>query len=181
MSAKRPIINIDELDLRPWGHGGIPATVAGNSKPREEFQARLGAIGSRIGAQKLGYNLTVVPPGKQAFPFHSHYANEEMFYIIEGRGEVRIGEARYPIRAGDVIACPPGGPATAHQVINNSDGELKYLVISTKQTPDVSDYPDSNKFGVLVELPPTPEGKPQSQRVIGRWKDSVGYWEDENG
>ena len=24
----------------------------------------------------------------------------------EGSGEVRIGEARYPIRTGDIIACP---------------------------------------------------------------------------
>lgn len=179
MTAKRPIINIDELELRGWGHGGIPASVAGASKPREEYQAQLGAIGSRIGAKGLGYNLTVVQPGKKAFPFHSHHGNEEMYFIIAGRGEVRLGEARYPIRAGDVIACPAGGPETAHQVINNSDAELKYLIVSTKNSPDVADYPDSDKFGVYVDLGQTPEGRPNFQRVIGRWKHSVGYWEDE--
>ena len=39
----------------------------------------------------LHYNLTAVPPGKRAFPFHNHRVNEEMFFILEGTGEVRIG------------------------------------------------------------------------------------------
>jgi uncharacterized cupin superfamily protein len=46
------------------------------------FEARLGDIGRRLGAQKLGYNLTVVPPGKRAFPFHNHHINEEMFVVV---------------------------------------------------------------------------------------------------
>ncbi|MFX6258424.1 cupin domain-containing protein, partial [Acinetobacter baumannii] len=69
-------------------------------------------IGRMLGAQTLGYNLTVIEPGKRVFPFPSHRANEEMFFIVEGTGEVRIGEARHPIGAGDVISCPAGGPET---------------------------------------------------------------------
>ncbi|HEV8110827.1 MAG TPA: cupin domain-containing protein, partial [Burkholderiales bacterium] len=39
-----------------------------------------------------------------------------MFYVVEGSGEVRIGSETFPIRAGDIIACPPGGQDTAHQI-----------------------------------------------------------------
>ena len=48
-------------------------------------------------------------PGKRAFPFHNHQVNEEMFFVIAGSGEVRIGAEMFPIRKGDIIACPAGG------------------------------------------------------------------------
>ena len=164
----RPILNIAELEYHPWGRG-------------ERFAARIGAIGSRLGAQKLGYNLTVLPPGKRAFPFHSHRVNEEMFFVVEGEGEVRIGEARYPIRSGDVIACPSGGPETAHQIVNTSQAaELKYLAVSTRLSPEIAEYPDSGKFGVLAEFPPGADGRPQMLRFIGRTQATLDdYWEGE--
>jgi uncharacterized cupin superfamily protein len=164
----RPILNIADLEFRPWGHGG-------------RFEARLGAIASRLGAQKLGYNLTVLPPGKRAFPFHNHRVNEEMFFVVDGEGELRIGDARHSIRSGDVIACPPGGPETAHQIVNTSQSaDLRYLAVSTRLSPDVAEYPDSGKFGVLAEFPPGADGKPQMLRFIGRTQASAeDYWEGE--
>ena len=162
------IINIANLDYRPTEKG-------------QRFQARIGAIGSRIGAQKLGYNVTVLPPRKRAFPFHNHRVNEEMFFVLEGEGEVRIGGARHPIRRGDVIACPPGGPETAHQIVNTSGtAELRYLAVSTRLSPEVAEYPDSGKFGVLAEFPPDADGRPQTLRFIGRTQASLDdYWEGE--
>jgi uncharacterized cupin superfamily protein len=173
----RPILNIEDLEYRPWGHGhGRPD----ETKPGEAYEARLGDIARRIGARKLGYNLTVLPPGKRAFPFHHHRVNEEMFFILEGSGEVRLGAARYPIRKGDVIACPAGGPETAHQIINTStDAELKYLAVSTRQTPEIAEYPDSGKFAVFAELSPGPDGKPQHFRFVSRSGESLDYWEGE--
>jgi len=163
----RQILNIGELEYRPWGHG-------------DKFAARIGDITTKIGAQKLGYNVTIVPAGKRAFPAHSHRVNEEMFYIIEGQGEVRIGSERYPVRAGDIIACPPGGPETAHQIVNTSSADIKYLSVSTMMLPEVVDYPDSNKFGVRWMLPPDASGQPKSFRFLGRLEDGIkDYWDGE--
>ncbi|MSO89372.1 MAG: cupin domain-containing protein [Rhodospirillaceae bacterium] len=162
----RPILNIDDVEYQTMGHG-------------ERFAARRGAVGQKIGAQKLGYNVTVVPPGKRAFPFHSHRVNEEMFFVLEGEGEVRIGKATYPIRRGDFMAHPPGGPETAHQIVNTSATvTLKYLAVSTKLSPEIADYPDSGKFGVLAELVGE-DGKPQSFRFLGRAGSSLDYWDGE--
>lgn len=169
----KPIINIADIQLDPR-----PA-FAPTGPATERFDARMGFIGPRVGAQKLGYNITAVPPGKRAFPFHSHRANEEMFFVLQGAGEVRIGESAYPIRSGDVIACPPGGHETAHQIINTGTDELRYLAVSTKLSPEVVDYPDSGKFGVLAELPPGADGKPQRFVHVGRASDSRDYWEGE--
>src|SRR5581483_9715415 len=49
-------------------------------------------VGAHIGAQKLGYSFFYVPPGKAAFPLHSHSRNEEMIhYRRRGRVALRPG------------------------------------------------------------------------------------------
>ena len=170
----KPIINMADVELEPR-----PAAHAPSGPASERFAARTGYIGPRIGAQKLGYNITAVPPGKRAFPFHNHRANEEMFFVLQGTGEVRIGESIYPIRSGDVIACPAGGRETAHQIINTGADELRYLAVSTKLYPEIAEYPDSQKFGVLAELPAGSDGKPRRFIYIGREADSLNYWDGE--
>jgi uncharacterized cupin superfamily protein len=170
----KPILNIADIELQ-----SRPAAFAATGTAAERYDARMGVIAQRLGAQKLGYNITAVPPGKRAFPFHNHRVNEEMFFILDGVGEVRIGEAVHPIRPGDVIACPPGGKETAHQIINTGGTELKYLAVSTKLSPEVAEYPDSGKFGVLAEYPPGADGKPRMFRFIGRENQNIGYWEGE--
>jgi uncharacterized cupin superfamily protein len=171
----KPIMNIADVQLRQIGHG---ADAPGSNKVPEKFQAQLGEISRHIGAKKLGYNLTVVQPGHRAWPFHSHRVNEEMFVILEGSGEVRIGSETFPIRKGDIVAHPPGGPDTAHQIVNTSNAELKYLAISTRETPEVCDYPDSKKFAVMT-VEPGPDGKPKFWRFAARDGDSLDYWDGE--
>jgi uncharacterized cupin superfamily protein len=166
----KPILNIADVELKEWMP--IPELA------QERFGARFGQIGMPLGAQKLGYNLTVIAPGKRAFPFHNHRVNEEMFFVIEGTGEVRIGEAIYPIRAGDVIACPPGGMETAHQIRNTGASEMRVLAVSTRMWPEIADYPDSGKFGVLSMSQGT-DGKPEVFRHMARPGSSLDYWDGE--
>ncbi|MBT8063266.1 MAG: cupin domain-containing protein [Gammaproteobacteria bacterium] len=164
----KPILNINDLEFMDWGQG-------------ERFAARFGLISRRIGANGLGYNLTVVPPGKRAFPFHSHRVNDEMFFIVSGSGQIRIGDKLWDIREGDVIACPPGGPETAHQIINNSDADLEYLAVSTTMSPEVAEYPDSDKVGVIMELEDSKDGMPEIWRLMMKSESTqVDYWEGEN-
>jgi len=103
-------------------------------------------IGARIGARQLGYNLTVLPPGKAQCPFHSHRAEEEMFFILDGSGELRFGDQRHALRAHDVIACPTGGAEVAHQIVNTGTTPLRYLAISTVADIEICEYPDSDKL-----------------------------------
>ncbi|MFQ6610160.1 MAG: cupin domain-containing protein [Fidelibacterota bacterium] len=139
----------------------------------------MGFIAPLIGARKMGYNLTSVPPGKRAFPHHHHHVNEEMFFILEGTGELRYGDDTYPVNKGDIIACPPGGKETAHQLINTGKMDLKYLAVSTKISPEIAGYPDSDKFAVLADQGQDAEGKPQTFRFIGRKGKSLNYWDGE--
>jgi uncharacterized cupin superfamily protein len=168
-----PIINLDQIQLPPRApQNSAPGALA------ERFESRMGEVAPRIGARKLGYNITAVPPGKRAFPLHNHHVNEEMFFILEGDGEVRIGADTHQVRRGDFIACPPGGPETAHQIINTGTTELKYLAVSTMLYPELCQYPDSGKF-LVAETPRDPDGVMRGFRHVGQVGSGVDYWEGE--
>jgi uncharacterized cupin superfamily protein len=169
----KPVINIDEVTIEERLPFFQPRGGAA-----ERFGSRSGQIGSRIGARLLGYNITAVPPGKRAFPLHNHHANEEMFFILQGSGELRIGEERYSIRQGDFIANPPGGPELAHQIINNGSEELRYLAVSTMVVPETVEYPDSGKIATYSRQTAA-DGSLRVVRQIGRPESSIDYWDGE--
>lgn len=152
--------------------------------PREEIKVPQGSsfgairqrVGAAIGAGKLGYSFFTVAPGKAAFPFHLHNGNEEMIYILEGEGLLRLGNEKIPVSGGTFIACPPG-PDHPHQVINTATRELRYLVVSTMEYPDISEYPDSQKIGAYV----TTAGPQAGFRALYFKDKNVPYYENESG
>lgn len=169
----KPILNVADVQLQPR-----PAAFAAGGDASDRFDGRMGQIAPHIGAKLLGYNITAVPPGMRAFPLHNHRINEEMFFVLEGSGELRVGDQTHPVRSGDIIACPPGGPETAHQLVNTGDGELKYLAVSTRLGPDICEYPDSGKF-LVAEQQRDADGSVRGFRYIGRVEDAHDYWEGE--
>jgi len=162
------IVNVADVEAHPY-----PAQFAPKGAAAERYGAKMAFVGRQVGAVKLGYNVTTVAPGKRAFPAHNHRINEEMFFILSGTGEVRIGAATYPIREGDFIGCPPGDRATAHQIVNTGREDLRFLAVSTKESLDIAEYPDTGKFGVLSEDPDFPF------RFVGRASSAADYWEGE--
>lgn len=172
-TTSKPVINLDEVEI-----GDRPQRFQPTGKAAERFGSKMGAIGTRIGARLLGYNITVVAPGKRAYPLHNHHANEEMFFILAGSGELRVGAEAWSIRAGDFIANPPGGPELAHQIINTGSEELRYLAVSTMITPETVEYPDSNKIATYSRQT-APDGSPRMAVHIGNAGASVDYWEGE--
>lgn len=138
------------------------------------YTSRRAQFSAGIGARKLGYNLTVLPPGKAQCPFHCHRGEEEMFLILEGEGELRFGGQRYPIRAHDVIACPTGGPEVAHQIINTGTVDLRYLALSNLVEIEACEYPDSNKVVICAD-------EPKGSRLwkMFRAETSVDYYDRE--
>lgn len=95
----------------------------------------------------LGVCINRVPPGKTACPFHAHQREDEVFYVLSGRGVLRYGEALYDVSAGDCVSCP-AGTGVAHQLANTGEEDLVYLAIGPFDPHEVCTYPDSGK--VLV-------------------------------
>lgn len=170
----KPILNIADATFEANSPMFAPRGSAA-----ERFEAKTATVGARIGAQALGYNITAVSPGKRAWPFHNHPAKEEMFFVLQGLGEVRIGETTYAIHAGDFIACPAGGKETAHQIINTGAEELRYLAVSIESSLEMAEYPDSGKFAVKAEFGVAPDGKPLRHIFVGRMDQSINFWDGE--
>jgi uncharacterized cupin superfamily protein len=158
----KPIMNLDEVAFDDNEENGL-------------YTSSRGLFSGRIGAKKLGYNLTVLPPGKAQCPFHCHHGEEEMFLVIEGEGELRFGDKRYPIRKHDVIACPTGGPDVAHQIINTGTTTMRYLAVSNLADVDTCEYPDSQKILVV-----TGQRAESGLRKVFRAEDTVDYYDRES-
>jgi len=158
----KPVMNLEDVEFDDVEENGF-------------YTSSRGQISDHIGARQLGYNLTVLPPGKAQCPFHSHRGEEEMFFILEGEGELRFGENRYPIRKHDVIACPTGGPDVAHQIINTGSTTMRYLSLSTLVEIEACEYPDSGKVMIAAG-----KRRESGLRKIFRVESTVEYYDRED-
>lgn len=136
MSKKRHtnIRNLNEIESINMIHG----KRFGGSRKR---------LAAESGSKQLGCSWFELPVGRQSFPHHYHFGNEEAFFIISGTGEFRLGDEKYLVSEGDYIACPVG-LESAHSITNVGTEPLRYLAFSTAHSTDVVVYPDSKKFAV---------------------------------
>jgi uncharacterized cupin superfamily protein len=163
MQASKPVINVDELDYVHTSKGDV-------------FEERYAVVSDKIGAKKLGYSISLVPPGKRVCPYHNHHVNEEMFFILEGTGTYRFNDQEYPVRPGDFCAAPPGGRETAHHLINTGNVDLKYIALSTMEEPEICEQPDSDKFMMFSKVRHDDKTR---MRYIGRMKNALDYFDGE--
>lgn len=71
--------------------------------------------------------IVVLEPG-EAPPLHVHHDTEQIFYILEGRGALRVGDPaeHYSVQPGDVVRIPP---STWHSIRCDGDQTLRYLSV----------------------------------------------------
>lgn len=91
--------------------------------------------------------ISRIPPGKAAHPYHSHSAQWEFYHVISGSGSVRHKDGTTPIETGDAFIFKPGEP---HQIINDGAQDLILYVVADNPMGETWHYPDSKKWGVPV-------------------------------
>jgi uncharacterized cupin superfamily protein len=119
---------------------------------RQHISLALGGVkdqGPWGGGHPFDVERVVLLAGKKNFPYHAHAAQTEYYIVLSGRGQV-IDEAGHagPIKAGDHFIVHPG---EAHQIINESDRDLEYLVIADHHRADVTSYPQTGKRMIKPE------------------------------
>jgi len=130
------VVNVDSvtelewLEGEHWGSMWKPMTPALDQKPG-----------------RLGANVSRVPPGRSGSPFHAHMREDEVFFVLSGRGIFRYGDTVQEVRAGDCMSCPAGS-RIAHQLANPFDEDLVYFAVGLNDPHEVCTYPDTGK--VLV-------------------------------
>jgi uncharacterized cupin superfamily protein len=89
-----------------------------------------------------------IPPGKAAYPYHTHSAQWEFYHIISGRGVARHQDGKTSIEPGDGFIFAPNEP---HQLINDGDEDLVMYVVADNPIGESGYYPDSKKW--IVRCP----------------------------
>ena len=163
MSEK--IINIAEIESKTISHGSI-------------YQWSRKKITDRLAGEKLGASVYEIPPGKRAFVYHFHHANEELFFVLTGKGIIRTPEGIKEINGGDCFVAVTGEEG-AHQIINNSDAPLRYLAVSTMNNPEVVEYPDSGKVFVMAGAAPGGDKSQRDVNLIFSKANATDYWDGE--
>jgi uncharacterized cupin superfamily protein len=137
------------------------------------FRSRRARIGYELGTELIGASLWEVPPGEAAYPYHFHYADEELVIVLSGRPSLRTPEGIRELEEGQALRFPLGEEG-AHQILNRTEEPATFLAISSHGRPDVVVYPDSDKIGVGERLP-----RGGGLRAFFRRADGVDYFEGE--
>ena len=144
-------------------------------RDRPGWQWKRLAAGRRLGAQELGASVYELEPGQKSFPYHYHYAVEEMLVVLRGEPTIRDPEDEHQLRPGDCVVFRRG-PQGAHQLRNDTDEPVRVLMLSSQADVEIAIYPDSGKIGAASGK----FGDPEAFWVLLRRDAEVDYFEGED-
>jgi quercetin dioxygenase-like cupin family protein len=93
----------------------------------------------------------VIPP-QHGPPLHVHRHETEIFYVLEGEFEIRVGDETIPAAAGAIAACPRDIPHTFRN-IGSAPGKLLLTVIPGRFSnyfAEVDSIPDRNRETIRI-------------------------------
>ena len=101
-----------------------------------------GALQKRLvpSGPELGATLYELDPGDFMI-FHFHHGSEELLLVLRGRPTLRTLDGRRRLDEGDVVHFP-AGPAGAHEIRNDTDEAVRYVVAGIRASPELVEYPD---------------------------------------
>jgi uncharacterized cupin superfamily protein len=135
----------------------------------EGYRAGMARFGPALGASQMGASVYELPPGQSICPYHYEYPEEEWLFVLGGRVMLRHPGGEEELGEGDVVCFQPG-PEGAHKVTCLGQETARVLMTSTKQTPAIAVYPDSDKVAVFP-------GDDRDRLMMRR--DTLDYWDGE--
>ena len=140
-----------------------------DSDDPDGYHAGMDRFGPRIGASRIGASVYELPPGQALCPYH-YESDEEWIIVLEGQVSVRHPEGTDVLAPGDTAAFPVG-PAGAHKVFNASEETVRFMMLSTRDEPAWTIYPDSKKVGLWT-------GR-REEHVLARMGQNLDYYDGE--
>jgi uncharacterized cupin superfamily protein len=110
------------------------------------------ALGRAAGSRATGLNHVKVVHNRQNCPPHVHAAEEEVFVVLQGEGNLLLYECDtipqappmlYKVGAGDLVV-RPAGSGVAHAFLANAMG-LTLLAYGERRSDEMTYYPRSGK------------------------------------
>ena len=88
----------------------------------------------------LGASVFELGPGNFVV-YHFHHGMEELLVVLRGRPTLRTPDGERQLDEGETVHFPVG-PDGAHGLQNDTDDPVRYLMASTRPSPEVVEYPD---------------------------------------
>ena len=139
-------VNIKDIPEDAWSSPS--GKFAGAGKALSEALGRKPFSTDLKERHPFDVEITRIPPGKTPYPYHSHSAQWEFYYVISGRGVARHKDGTTPIEAGDAFFFQPDEP---HGFMNHDSEDLLLFVVADNPIGESAYYPDSKKW--LVRSP----------------------------
>jgi uncharacterized cupin superfamily protein len=92
-------------------------------------------FGKTLGFKKLGVHHELLKPGRRTSWPHAESDEEEFIYVIEGHPDVWVDGELYALNPGDGVGFP-SGTGISHTFINNTDHDVRLLVVGEKNVKD---------------------------------------------
>jgi uncharacterized cupin superfamily protein/SAM-dependent methyltransferase len=94
-----------------------------------------------MGLNKLGIHHVLLPPGRRSSWPHAESAEEEFAYVVEGNPDVWINGHLHRLSPGEAVGFP-SGTGISHTFINNTDANVRLLVVGeTSKSENKIYYP----------------------------------------
>ena len=100
--------------------------------------------------KSLSSSVYVLKPGKTSGLYHYHHGTEEMLIMIKGTPLLRLPNETRRLLEGEVVTFGIG-PEGSHQVINDTNEEVRMVFIGYETSPDVVEYPDEGLISVMAK------------------------------
>lgn len=91
-------------------------------------------LGAATGLTVMGIHHERLPPGRRTSWPHAEADEEELVYVLEGRPQVWIDGELHDLASGDAVGFPKG-TGIAHTFLNNTEQDVRLLVIGEKSKP----------------------------------------------
>jgi len=115
-------IRVKQQKLQKTEYRSIePYTTKDGSEIRELMHPALYGNGNQSLAE-------ATLPADAETALHKHIITEELYHILQGTGEMVIGEDVFTVKPGDTVNIPPG---TIHKIKNTGTDELKIMCCCT--------------------------------------------------
>jgi len=133
------------------------AEVAETLQDRGPVRRRRRDLATAAGSRLSGIQHVTVSPGRRSSTRHCHAREDEVFVVLEGSGELLLGDERHAVRPGTVVS-RPAATGVAHSFEAGDDG-LVMLAYGTRDPAEICWYPDSRKIlfdgiGVIIRAQP---------------------------
>ena len=107
----------------------------GHYADSEELLSIGAPIGQLLGLTRIGIHHERLPPGRRTSYPHAESAEEEFVYVLEGHPDVWIDGTLHHLEPGVSVAFP-AGTGICHTFLNNTDSEVRLLVVGEKPKPE---------------------------------------------